>query len=75
MRKLEFNSNEHPTLGIELELGLVDARTWELSSSIHRVLELLNGSQREFKSELMQCCVEINTGICEGVSEAEEDLR
>lgn len=75
MEKLHFNSNKRPTLGIELELGLVDARTLELSSGIHRVLEVLNGSQQEFKPELMQCCIEIITGICETVGQAEEDLR
>ncbi len=75
MQKLHFNSNKLPTLGIELELGLVDAQTLELSSSIHRVLELLNGSDRYFKPELMQCCIEVNTGICDQVSDAEQDLR
>jgi carboxylate-amine ligase len=75
MEKLDFHSNKRPTLGIELELGLVDARTMELSSSIHRVLDLLNGSAKEFKPELMQCCIEINTDICETVGDAEQDLR
>lgn len=75
MRKLKFNHNTQPTLGIELELGLVDARTLGLSSSIHHVLDILDSSEKEFKPELMQCCVEINTGVCEGVAEAEEDLR
>ncbi len=75
MQKLHFNSNKRPTLGIELELGLVDARTMELSSSIHRVLERLTGSNQEFKPELMQCCIEINTAICENVADAEADLR
>jgi glutamate---cysteine ligase / carboxylate-amine ligase len=75
MQRLHFNSNKQHTLGIELELGLVDARTLELSSTIHRVLEALDGSQQVFKPELMQCCIEINTGICQTVQEAEEDLR
>ncbi len=74
MEKLHFHSNPRHTLGIELELGLVDARTLELSSSIHRVLELLNAANNEFKPELMQCCIEINTGICETVGDAEQDL-
>ena len=38
MSKLTFNSNDRPTVGIELELGLVDGRTMELSSSIGAVL-------------------------------------
>ncbi len=75
MPKLHFNSNPRPTLGIELEFGLVDARTLELSSSIDRVLEKLGGSMRAFKPELMQCCIEINTDVCEGVADAEQDLR
>ena len=75
MQKLQFHTNHRHTLGVELELGLVDARTLELSSSIHRVLELLSGPANEFKPELMQCCIEINTGICETVGEAEQDLR
>ncbi len=75
METLHFNSNSRPTLGIELELGLVDARTLELSSSIDRVLEQLGGSLRDFKPELMQCCIEINTDVCESVADAEQDLR
>ena len=37
MSKLEFRCNDRPTLGIELELGLVDDETMELSSSIEKV--------------------------------------
>ena len=53
-----------PTLGIEVELLLVDAETMALSSSIEKVLQLLpEHSEQKFKPELMQCCIEINTGI------------
>ena len=76
MRKLEFNSNGEPTLGIELELGLVDGQTMALSSSIGQMLELLPQDERDcFKPELMQCCIEITTGICRTLAEAEADLR
>jgi len=76
MRKIDFNRNEHPTIGIELELGLVDGDTMALSSSIEQVLELLpEDDPRCFKPELMQCCIEINTGICRTVADAESDLR
>jgi len=76
MGKLEFNSNSRPTMGVELELALVDAETMALSSSIGQVLEQLpNTEQMCFKPELMQCCLEINTGICRTVAEAEKDLR
>ena len=65
MTKLEFNSNCYPTLGVELELGLVNVRTLDLSNSVHQVLRCLPSDVRErTKPELMQCCLEINTGIC-----------
>jgi len=74
MAKLEFNSNDRPTLGIEIELALVDGQSMELSSSIEQILSKLPDDAC-YKPELMQCCIEINTGICETVSEAETDLR
>ena len=77
MGKLGFNSNSEPTLGVEVELGLVDDQTMALSSSIEQVLEQLNENSEivTYKPELMQCCIEINTGICRTVQEAEDDLR
>ena len=52
MQNLQFNSNTRPTLGVELEFGLVDAHTMELSSSINRVLDRLSASASVFKPEL-----------------------
>ena len=76
MEKLAFKSNDRPSLGVELELGLVDAETMALSSSIERVLPLLPVADEPcFKAELMQCVVEINTCICQTVGEAQTDLR
>ncbi|MEX0937397.1 MAG: YbdK family carboxylate-amine ligase [Pirellulales bacterium] len=76
MSKIEFHSNDSPTLGVELELGLIDARTQALSNSIHQLLERIpEEHDGNFKPELMQCCIEINTGVCDTVAEAEADLR
>ncbi len=74
MEKLHFNSNSRPTLGVELELALVDSDSMALASSIHKVLEGLDGEQQQFKPELMQCCIEINSCVCESVADAEADL-
>ena len=41
MSKVVFTSNDSPTLGIELEFGLVDAKTMALSNSIQQVLDTL----------------------------------
>ena len=76
MSKIVFNSNAKPTIGVELELGLVDAETMDLSSSVDQVLAALPAGQEQFfKRELMQSFLEINTGVCETVAEAEADLR
>ena len=76
MSKLTFNSNSRPTVGIELELGLVDGQTMELSSSIEAVLaELPDDAGASFKPELMQSVVEINTGVCTTIDEANRAPR
>lgn len=75
MGKIEFTHNSEPTLGIELELGLIDHQTGELSNSIHEVLEKLPQElEGQVKPELMQSCLEINTGVCRNIAEAREDL-
>ncbi len=76
MAKLEFHSNHYPTLGVELELGLVNARTLDLSNSVDAVLAALPPEVRQrCKPELMQCCLELNTGVCESVEEVAADLQ
>lgn len=77
MSKLLFTHNSEHTIGVELELGLVDEKTMALSNSF---ADLIAGVQDEqdqqhIKPELMQSVVEINTGVCHTVSEVEADLR
>ena len=75
MGKLEFHSNDRPTIGIELELGIVDAKTMSLTSAIQPLVELLPEERRvNFKPELMQCCIEVVSGVCDTVADAETDL-
>ncbi|MEE3372668.1 MAG: YbdK family carboxylate-amine ligase [Planctomycetota bacterium] len=75
MGKLEFHSNDRPTIGIELELGIVDAKTMALTSAIQPLVELLPEDRRiAYKPELMQCCIEVISGVCDTVPDAEADL-
>jgi carboxylate-amine ligase len=70
-----FTSNAEPSLGIELELALVDAKSMELSNSIQDVLARVPQQFAErIKPELMQSYVEINTNVCRTILEAERDL-
>ncbi len=76
MAKFDFAANDRPTVGIEVELGLVDHETLALVSRIEEVLaQLPPGQEAFYKPELMQCYIEINTGVCNTIGEAEIDLR
>lgn len=76
MAKLQFQSNSRHTIGVELELGIVDAHTHQLVSGCG---DLLGGLSDDFdaviKHELMQCCVEVISGVCDGVPDARADLE
>ncbi|MEX1222922.1 MAG: YbdK family carboxylate-amine ligase, partial [Pirellulales bacterium] len=75
MSKLVFNANDRPTLGVELELALVREQDMALASSISELLKKLPTSEVQcYKPELMQCCIEINTDVCDTVDQAGEDL-
>lgn len=76
MSRIEFNSSQSPTVGIEIELAMVDAQTMALCHGNAPVLEALPESIRgHIKPELMQCYIEINTDICDTIADAEADLR
>ncbi|MEQ9408826.1 MAG: YbdK family carboxylate-amine ligase [Fuerstiella sp.] len=76
MSNLSFAQNVSPTIGVEIELQLVDAETLELANRIEDVLGALPPEMRQvIKPELMQSYLEINTGVCRTVREAGADLR
>ncbi len=75
MTKLSFTQNDAPTVGIELELGLVDSETMALTSAINPLLEQLPEDTKDaYKPELMQCYIEVNTCVCYTIDEAKKDL-
>lgn len=76
MSAIKFTHNDAPTIGIEIELQIVDAESLALSNSIEEILSRLDGGLAEHvKPELMQSYLEINTGVCRTVREAGDDLR
>ncbi|QDT40742.1 Carboxylate-amine ligase YbdK [Gimesia alba] len=75
MGTISFARNDYPTLGVELELQLVDAETFALSNSITDLLAGLSEEmQKSVKPELMQSYLEINTGVCRTVGDVRRDL-
>ncbi|MEX0321278.1 MAG: YbdK family carboxylate-amine ligase [Puniceicoccaceae bacterium] len=73
---LSFTSNPSPTMGVELEMQLVDKDTFELKSVILDVIQHVGkGKELDWiKPELMQSYVEINTGVCHNIGEVRQDL-
>ncbi len=75
MDLLRFTPNATPTVGVELELGLVDSETMELKSVIKEIMKALPpDTASAYKQELMQSVVEITTGVCKTVDDAKTDL-
>ena len=76
MSTLPFTKNDRPTLGVEVELAVVDAATGALTSGFPAIAAALpNGQDAKIKPEMVRCTLEINTGVCETIREAGHDLR
>jgi len=73
---IKFNSSPEPTIGVELELQLVDKNNLNLNNISSKVLPDVN---KEFsdniKCELIESMIEINTNICSNIEEVEKDIR
>ncbi len=73
---IDFKASARSTLGVEWELMIVDRTTGALVSAASEVLGELgvDGEHPTLKHELLECTVEVITGICDTVGEAEKDL-
>jgi len=77
---IDFKASERCTLGVEVELQLVDRTTRQLASAASSILAEIGashpgGEHPKAKHELFESCIELNTGICHTVAEAREDLE
>jgi glutamate---cysteine ligase / carboxylate-amine ligase len=76
---INFAHNERPTIGVEMEIHLVDAASGDLVSAANEILAEMgeghpHGEHPKAKHELFQSTVEIITGVCETPEEARADL-
>ncbi len=71
--RIFFNSSPNPTLGVEVELQILDNATFELASGAADILSEFQESLH-VKEELLDSIIEINTGICKNVNEVIADL-
>ncbi len=72
---LRFMGSPRPTLGIEVEIAVLDQETYELAPGAPRILKACDEEKVPgFTSELMQSMLEVRTDVCESVNEAESQL-
>lgn len=75
--RIPFNGSPNPTIGVEIELQIIDPQSNNLkqgSVDILRRLESVDGALDHVKQELTQSTIEVITGICSTVDEAMDDL-
>ena len=78
--QIDFKSSPVTSLGVEMELELVDAGSRELRSGATEILAVLGeghpgGEHPKAKHELLESTVEVITGVCTSVAEARADLE
>lgn len=68
-----FNASPKPTLGVEVELQIIDPKT---GAAVNRAQDVFKALNNDFfyKTELFQSIVEITTDVCADVAEVERDL-
>lgn len=71
---MEFNNCSEPTVGVEWELQLVDARTLDLYDGIMPLMEFFPDTDH-VKPEFIQSCVELTSCVAETSDVAVEHIR
>lgn len=72
-KPIPFNGSPRPTLGVEVELQIIDPITRNLTSRSVQILERIP-DEMPIKQELTQSTIEVVTGICNSVAESRADL-
>ena len=73
---IKFNSSSEPTIGVEIELQLVDNKDLNLNNISKKVLaEVKKEFSDNIKCELIESMIEINTNICSNTEEVEKDIK
>jgi len=73
---IKFNSSPEPTIGVEIELQLVNKNNLNLNNISSKVLTDVNKKfSNNIKCELIESMIEINTNICSNIEEVEKDTK
>ena len=72
--RIPFHGSPKPTVGVEVELQILDPQTCNLKQGSTQILGRV-GDHPKIKQELTQSTVEVITGICDTVADSTADLR
>lgn len=72
--RIPFHGSPAPTLGVEVELQILDPQTCNLKQGSTQILDRV-GDHPRIKQELTQSTIEVITGICDTVADSTADLR
>ena len=72
---LAFRPSPDNTIGVELELQIIDPQTGDLAAGAVRILKVCQEEGlNDVTAELMQSMIELKTGICQNATEAKQQL-
>ena len=71
--RIHFNGSPTPTVGVEVELQIIDRETKSLVSGAPRILERVTDSTR-VKPELIASTVELNTDVCANIETVRREV-
>lgn len=71
---LKFNHSKELTLGVELEIQLLDGESLALAPLSNEILDIVGNGSDSIKHELMLSNIEVNTKICNNVAEVHADM-
>ena len=71
--RIRFNGSSGPTLGVEVELQIIDPETGNLVSGAKSIIERAGGVNH-LKPELIQSTIELNTDVCADVAAVRGEL-
>ncbi len=72
--RIKFNGSDSPSVGVEVELLVLDPGSFELAPGAPVILDKFRDDPH-VKEELLDSIIEINTGVCRDIPEVRSDLR
>jgi carboxylate-amine ligase len=72
-KKIKFGESAELSLGGEIELQIIDEKTFDLKPICSKILEEIKDHKGRIKSEIFQSMIEIESGVSSNAHEVEKD--